>query len=55
MIKIDMDKPDACTVCRFRGTGAWDCALYPESSNYSTYEEQYEHCPIIEVKDGESE
>ena len=53
MIQIDMDKPDTCMVCRFRDAGDFDCLLNPESNRYATYEEQYEHCPLIEVKDGE--
>jgi hypothetical protein len=53
MIQINMDMPDACDVCRFQDVGGWDCLLNPESGNYSTYGEQYEHCPLIEVKDGE--
>lgn len=55
MIQIDMNKPDTCTVCRFRDVGDLDCLLNPESNDYDTYEEQYEHCPLIEVKDGDSE
>lgn len=55
MIQINMDKPDTCTVCGFRDVGDWDCQLNPESNSYITYGEQYEHCPLIEVKDGDSE
>ncbi len=50
-----MDKPDTCTVCMFLNVGDRDCLLYPESNEYMTYEEQYEHCPLIEVKDGDKE
>lgn len=52
MIQIDMDMPDTCTVCRFRDTWDFGCLLNPESNRYATYEEQYEHCPLTEVKDG---
>lgn len=55
MIQINMDKPGTCTVCKFRDIGDYDCLLYPESNDYDTYEEQHEHCPLIEVKDGEKE
>ena len=52
MVKIDMDMPDTCNVCKFQDVGGWDCLLNPESDNYSTFAEQYKHCPLIEVKDG---
>lgn len=55
MIKIDMDKPDACLVCKFRDLDGLDCLLNVESNRYATHEEQYEHCPLIEVEDGDSE
>ena len=55
MIQINMDKPDSCTVCGLRDVGDLDCQLNPESNRYITYGEQYEHCPLIEVKDGDSE
>ena len=52
MIQINMGMPSTCMVCRFRDAGDCDCLLNPESNSYSTYEEQYKHCPLIEVKDG---
>ena len=53
MIQINMDKPEDCSVCKFRDLDGLDCLLNPESNRYITYGEQYEHCPLIEVKDGE--
>lgn len=55
MIQINMDKPDDCDVCKFRQLRGRDCFLNPESNEYMTFEEQYKHCPLIEVKDGEQE
>ena len=55
MIQINMDKPDECSVCKFWDLDGFDCLLNPESNRYITNEEQYEHCPLIEVKDGEQE
>lgn len=55
MIQIDMDKPDSCSVCKFKDLARLDCLLNPESNRYATHEEQYKHCPLIEVKDGEQE
>ena len=55
MVKIDMDMPDTCNVCKFQDVGGWDCLLNPESDNYSTFAEQYKHCPLIGVKNGEQE
>ena len=55
MIQINMDKPDDCSSCKFRDLDGLDCLLNQESNRYITYGEQYEHCPLIEVKDGEQE
>ena len=55
MIKINMDMPKDCDVCKFRQLRGRDCFLNPESNEYMTWKEQYEHCPLIEVKDGDSE
>ena len=52
MIQINMDKPDDCDLCKFRQLRGRDCFLNPESNEYMTFEEQYKHCPLIEVKDG---
>ena len=51
MIKINMDMPKDCDTCKFRQLRGRDCFLNPESNEYMTYEEQYKHCPLIEVKD----
>lgn len=53
MIQINMDMPKDCDVCKFRQLRGRDCFLNPESNEYMTFEEQYKHCPLIEVKDGE--
>ena len=55
MIQINMDMPDNCMACKFRDLYGLDCLLNPESNRYATHEEQYEHCPLTEVKDGDSE
>ena len=52
MIQIDMDKPGSCSVCRFKDLARLDCLLNPESTEYLTLGEQYEHCPLIEAKEG---
>lgn len=51
MIQIDMDMPKDCYVCRFRLLKGRDCFLNPKSNEYVTFEEQYEHCPLIDVKE----
>ena len=53
MIQINMDMPDNCMACKFRDLDGLDCLLNPESNSYATHKEQYEHCPLIEVKDSE--
>ena len=55
MIQINMDKPDDCSVCKFKDLESLDCLLNPKSTWYLTLIEQYKHCPLIEVKDGEQE
>ena len=55
MIQINMDKPDDCSSCKFKDLDSLDCILNPESTGYITLGEQYDNCPLIEVKDGEQE
>lgn len=53
MIQIDIEMPKDCDACKFRQLRGRDCFLNPESNEYMTFEEQYKHCPLIEVKDGD--
>ncbi len=47
-LEIDK-KPDNCPKCRYMD-GAGDCPFLKNSGDYKTFEEQYDHCPIVEEK-----
>lgn len=46
---VPRDKPKRCTrpKCRFMDRDTLDCRLQDKS--WESFEEQYEHCPLIEV------
>ena len=46
---VPRDKPKRCTQprCRFMDRDTLDCRLQDKS--WESFEEQYEHCPLIEV------
>ena len=46
---VPRDKPKRCTrpKCRFMDMDTLDCRLQDKS--WESFEEQYEHCPLIEV------
>lgn len=46
---VPRDKPKRCTrpKCRFMDRDTLDCRLQDKS--WELFEEQYEHCPLIEV------
>ena len=46
---VPRDKPKRCTQpkCRFMDRNTLDCRLQDKS--WESFEEQYEHCPLIEV------
>lgn len=47
-LEIDK-KPDNCPECRYMDR-AGDCPFLKNSGDYETFEEQYDHCPIVEEK-----
>ena len=46
---VPRDKPKRCTrpKCRFMDRDTLDCRL--QGKSWESFEEQYEHCPLIEV------
>ena len=46
---VPRDKPKRCTQpkCRFMDRNTLDCRL--QCKSWESFEEQYEHCPLIEV------
>lgn len=46
---VPRDKPKRCTrpKCRFMDRDTLDCRLQDKS--WESFEEQYEHCPLIEI------
>ena len=46
---VPRDKPKRCTQpkCRFMDKDTLDCRL--QGKSWESFEEQYEHCPLIEV------
>ena len=46
---VPRDKPKRCTrpKCRFMDRNTLDCRL--QGKSWESFEEQYEHCPLIEV------
>lgn len=46
---VPRDKPKRCTrpKCRFMDMDTLDCRL--QGKSWESFEEQYEHCPLIEV------
>ena len=55
MIAIDMPMPYMCHIgkdkdCPLMGDKC-NCNLMPESGDYMTLAEQYEHCPLIDLTD----
>ena len=46
---VPRDKPKRCTrpKCRFMDSDTLDCRL--QGKSWELFEEQYEHCPLIEV------
>lgn len=47
MVQIDMKKPQACTECPMCSYEDDSCLLQPFA--YRTWDEQYEHCPLVEA------
>lgn len=47
MVQIDMNKPQACTECPMCSYEDDSCVL--QSKYRPTWEEQYEHCPLVEA------
>ena len=46
---VPRDKPKRCTrpKCRFMDRDTLDCRL--QGKSWESFEEQYEHCPLIEI------
>ena len=47
MVQIDMTKPPECAACPMCTYEDDICVL--QSTYRSTWEEQYEHCPLVEA------
>ena len=45
---VPRDKPDRCMDCIFVDRITYDCMLMYED-NYSDFEAQYNHCPLVEI------
>ena len=45
---VPRNKPDRCTNCPFMDRITYDCMLM-YGNDYSDFESQYEHCPLIEL------
>lgn len=45
---VPRDKPKECRDCIFLDRISYDCKLM-YGMDYKSFEEQYEHCPLIEV------
>lgn len=49
MVLIDMDKPKDCESCPFCNADG-DCTVIPDYNQKTTFEEQYQDCPLKEVQ-----